>query len=235
MCASADCSPRGVINPTQFELMPQRLSVAKGDTFGRWTVIDPDVGSYKALCRCVCGTEKAVRHSHLKAGNTQSCGCLMKELAAKRLTTHNMRRTRIYKIWNNMQSRCNCPNNTYYARYGGRGVRVCNRWNPKAGGSFENFYADMGEPPTSKHTIDKDKLGDGLLYSPETCCWLTPQEQARHTRTNKNYTICGLTKCQAEWAEFFGIHRETVRSRLRKGMSIGLALSLPVRSYQARG
>ena len=68
------------------------------------------------------------------------------------------------------------PNHRDYKWYAGKGVKVCDRWDPAKGGSFENFLADMGERPDGK-SLDKDRLGDGMLYSPETCCWLTPKEQ----------------------------------------------------------
>ena len=100
-----------------------------------------------------------------------------------------------------MIQRCYHPSQNCFARYGGRGVRVCDRWNPKAGGCFENFLADMGEPPSARHTLDKDKLGDGMLYSPETCCWLTPEEQARHTRRTAWVTYNGQEMLLGEAAK----------------------------------
>jgi hypothetical protein len=82
-----------------------------------------------------------------------------------------------------MLRRCKDPKNKDYHNYGGRGVTVCQRWDPQAGGSFENFLSDLGERPEGT-TLDKDKLGGigCLIYSPETCSWLTPKEQAAHTR-----------------------------------------------------
>lgn len=206
------------------------LKIKAGDTFGRLTVIDPNVAKTKALCRCVCGNERTVRRNHLTSGATQSCGCLRDERIREAVCTHGQSKSKMHVVWAGMLQRCRNPRDTSFARYGGRGVKVCPQWDPQQGGSFEQFAADMGEPPTPLHTIDKDKLGDGLLYSPETCCWLTPKEQARNTRRNLYYEICGFTKCLAEWAEFFGINYGTVYDRLSRGWSIGMALSTPVRS-----
>ena len=215
--------------------MPKRLSVAKGDVFGRLTVLVPNVGNGKALCHCECGKEKAVPRTHLKRGATQSCGCLHIETTRKRNLVHGQSGSKLYNTYLRMLARCRNPRCKDFPRYGGRGVKVCPQWDPKQGGSFEQFAADMGEPPTPHHTIDKDKLGDGMLYSPETCCWLTPREQNRNKRSNRRYEICGITKCLVEWAEFFGVRYSLVQDRLKRGWSIGMALSVPPGYKRAHG
>ena len=208
--------------------MGKKIRMKAGDLFGRFEVLNPNIKRDYALCRCECGSEKVVRRYHLTSGATQSCGCLRNERTREATGTHGQTGSRLHRIWSGMLQRCRNPKNRNFPDYGGRGVKVCPQWDPQQGGSFERFAADMGEPPSVVHSIDKDQLGDGMLYSPETCCWATPKEQARNTRSNRRYEICGITKCLAEWTEFFAINYGTVQDRLRRGWSIGLALSVPV-------
>lgn len=127
-----------------------------------------------------------------------------------------------------MLSRCYDPKCTEFRWYGARGVTVCDRWNPSRGGSFENFYADMGNPPTSRHQIDKDILG-GDCYSPEKCLWVTPTQNARAKKSVALISFNGKTQCLAEWAEEMGLKPATLAMRIREGWDVERALTQPVR------
>ena len=121
-----------------------------------------------------------------------------------------------YRVWHGVLQRCLCPTDTAYASYGGRGVKVCDRWNPSAGGSFQNFLDDMGERPPDK-SLDKDIHGDGMLYSRETCCWATKAEQSRATRRTRLFTFEGRTQCYQDWAIELGISWTTIAYRVESG------------------
>lgn len=128
-------------------------------------------------------------------------------------TTHNMSGTRINRIWKNMKTRCNNPNADNYRFYGGRGIAVCERWN-----SFDNFFADMGQPPTDNHTLDRiDPNGN---YEPSNCRWLTIEKQQRNKRSNVFLTFKGKTMCVSEWADELGLKSATIYQRIRRGLPI---------------
>lgn len=126
-----------------------------------------------------------------------------------------------YARWWNMIRRCSNPDDANYKHYGGRGIRVCDRWL-----IFENFDSDMGSPPSPEHTIERQN-GDGN-YEPNNCRWATPQEQARNRRNNVLYEHDGQKRFLDDLAQENGVLTRTVIYRIkRKGMSVSDALSSP--------
>jgi hypothetical protein len=126
----------------------------------------------KWLCQCDCGNLVEVFTDNLTRGHTRSCGCKKGEMTADALTRHGKADSKVYNCWRNMKNRCYNSQSKDYPEYGGRGINVCDRWLE----SFANFYADMGDPPTPHHSIDrKDVDGD---YFPANCRWVTPDTQA---------------------------------------------------------
>lgn len=171
------------------------------------------------LVRCDCGTIKYVRIDHLKSGATISCGCVGRHNSSVAKIKHGMSNTRVFKIWMGILDRCK---NDRSGNYGQRGISVCGRWL-----KFENFYEDMGDPPTSRHSIDRKNVnGD---YEPDNCRWATAKMQARNTRRNTILEFKGERKILADWSEVTGIKSSTICVRIYKlGWSIDKALSTPV-------
>lgn len=187
-----------------------------GSVCGRLTVLGRDRTEGGVLfwkCRCSCGTEKSVRAALLRNGMVQSCGCWRKE----RLQKHDRTGSRVYRIWVNMIQRCTNPKVRTYPQYGGRGIGFDERWK-----DFMNFYADMGDPPSDHHTLERNEV-DGN-YTKSNCRWATIREQMANKRNNRNITYNGKTQILAEWARELGVHHTTIRKRLLKGWSVKDAL-----------
>jgi hypothetical protein len=133
------------------------------------------------LCKCDCGNEKVVILSNLNNGSTKSCGCLNKEVASNRLKKHGDSGSPEHKTWKAMKQRCDNPKGNRWMHYGGRGIKVCDRWI----NSYENFILDMGRKPGPEYSIDRINV-DGN-YEPSNCKWATPKEQSKKTRRNTYY------------------------------------------------
>ena len=174
-------------------------------------------------CLCDCGNTARVERDHLKSGNTQSCGCYNKEQVSKAKTIHGQNKngliTKEYKCWQDMKDRCYNPNDEQYKDYGGRGIKVCERWL----NSFENFYTDMGNRPIGMTLDRKDNDGD---YCPENCRWCNWVEQHNNKRSNVWYECKGERKTISQWARSLGVSYDVLRYRLNNSASIEQALGL---------
>lgn len=177
------------------------------------------LGRQRYVVECECGTIKSVHSYKLRSRNTRSCGCLRDKMCGVNFTKHGGRYTKEYSIWQAMKNRCYSPNSPDYLRYGGRGIRVCDRWlDPEHG--FENFFADMGPRPVSNgkrsyYSIErKDNDGD---YCPENCYWATVTEQANNRRNNRVEEYNGRRQTVAQWIAELGVNISTFHNHLRCG------------------
>ena len=149
-----------------------------GKRFGKLTVIDVALKrgeKIRWLCNCKCGNASIVSTTALRSGNTRSCGCLQKEFVTNLKYTHGMTGTKEYRAWKSMKSRCYNPNYLNYDCWGGRGIKVCDRWK----NNFPNFLKDMGLCP-NKFTLER-KNNDGN-YEPGNCEWASYSSQIKNKR-----------------------------------------------------
>ena len=136
---------------------------------------------------------------------------------------HGLSYTPEYRAWQTMRHRCTCPASPAYARYGGRGITICDRWL----NSPANFLADMGPRPSPRHEIDR--IDNNAGYSPENCRWVVRSVNDRNRRSNHWIEYRGERRVLQEWCDLLGLPRDTVGWRLRQGWTTAMAFETPVR------
>ena len=188
-----------------------------GGVFGRLAVVSlshigPNRHSHWK-CSCECGGEITVGRSALTGGKTKSCGCLQRESQAKNRKNaikHGMSGSAEYVTWRSMMDRCANVNNP---RYGGRGIKVCERWL----NSFDDFYADMGGRPVGTSLDRKDNNGN---YEPDNCRWATSEEQANNRSNNIKFDFYGKPLSIKETAGKLKIGEDRLRYLVKQGLKI---------------
>lgn len=174
-------------------------------------------------CECACGNQVVAVGAELGSGHTGSCGCLQKARASEASRKHGLTDTPEHLSWKHMRARCLDPKNKNYDRYGGRGIRICERWD-----DFAAFYADMGPRPSSKHSIDR--INNDGNYEPGNCRWATQKEQVSNSTRVRMIECHGRVQSLEAWAQETGLSRDVIRSRVSAyGWSVERALSEPKR------
>lgn len=186
-----------------------------GNKYSKLTVISYMGISYWK-CQCECGNISRVKTGDLKNGNTKSCGCTTKN------TKHNLSKTSEYVAWTDMKGRCNNSNYKNYKDYGGRGIKVHERWL----NSFENFIEDMGNKPSKNYSLDReDNDGD---YTPDNCRWVTIREQNLNKRNTLLFEYNNVAKPLSKWCEELNLNYREIKRRIKtKKWDINMVLSIP--------
>jgi hypothetical protein len=133
---------------------------------------------------------------------------------------HGMTGTQEHGAWRAMLQRCYNPNFPNFHLYGGRGIKVCDRWKT----SFVNFFEDMGRSPGKGYSIDRFPNTNGD-YEPGNVRWATRLEQQQNLRKNVNLTFNGRTMCARAWAREIGIDHREIIGRIKRGLSPEKVLS----------
>ncbi len=167
--------------------------IAIGDIFSqltvveimkKWSSVSKRYHKY-AKCKCSCGKITIVNIQSLKRGKTRSCGHLKKESKPGKI--HGFYKTRIYNIWHSMIQRVTNKNNPSYKNYGGRGISIPENWSV-----FKNFFNDMGQPPSTKHTLERVNNDKG--YSKNNCIWAIRSVQLLNSRDRKSTLPRGVVR-----------------------------------------
>lgn len=194
-----------------------------GIEFGRFVVLRCAESKGKNifwLCRCICGNEVEVNGQSLRSGRSKGCGCKHKEFASIANTTHGMSDSREYSTWCSMIARCRNNKLKSYIDYGGRGIKVCDRWI----NSFENFIEDMGERPSN---TSLDRINNDGNYEPSNCRWANRTIQNRNSRHALKIDFNGEIVSLSELCEITGIKCSTLSSRLKRGWDLKSAIEIP--------
>lgn len=209
--------------------MPRMSQIQPGDRFGRWVVLAHPEGpsqDLRSLCKCDCGTERAVNIYSLRAGYTASCGCVRRDKLRAQNTTHGLDASALcasseYRSWRQMHRRCSDTARRDFRHYGGRGISVCSQWT-----DFEVFMKDMGAKPTPEHSLDRINVNGN--YEPTNCRWATQTEQVRNTRASRIIEHDGISLCIAEWTDRLGFPKGLIGNRLYRGWDERTALTTPI-------
>lgn len=174
-------------------------TIFPGDRIGMFTVLEYLRGPRHAhvRVRCDCGNEVTVRVDHLRGPNaTKSCGCEKRKqriASNKARATHghavNAQHSASYRSWTNMNSRCRYEYDRAWEHYGGRGIKVCERWRFGTPDAFSHFLQDMGPRGVDEHgkLMVIDRIDNDGNYEPSNCRWTTQKANIANRRNNGNY------------------------------------------------
>lgn len=192
--------------------MPKAIDLT-GNRYGDLTVVrrlgKDHAGAWLWESRCVCGT--ICIHSSAQLKYRASCGCKTQENRLRTLgrgELHHLSQSAEYHTWVAIRRRCGHLGTGAHAKYAGKGITVCQRWQD----SFLAFYEDMGPRPTPSHSIDRIDNEGG--YHPQNCRWATKTEQSN----NRSNTIMVGGVPLADLCRAHGAPRQRAWARLRAGV-----------------
>lgn len=191
-----------------------------GFRFGRFLVVgySHSVNGACWKCLCKCGATRIIKGSTLRTGYRKSCGCLVVNGTA----THRMSHTRLYRTYIGMKDRCYRENSKDYKYYGGRGIKICRGW--RRVDAFLKWAVASGY----KDGLSIERIDPNGDYSPSNCTWVPMSDQGKNRRCVHRYQYQGELLTLSTISRRFGVNVETLRSRLKRGLSVHVAVTTPV-------
>lgn len=188
-----------------------------GKRFGRLLVIKRDEdhaqnGNRKRtfwVCKCDCGNIVSVNADSLKRGATNSCGCILKEVASRKAKIHGESKTKLYMVWRGMKTRCYNKNCEAYRDYGGRGIFICDEWVDDYA-SFRDWSLSNGYKPG----LSIDRIDNNKGYSPSNCRFVSMLVQSNNKRNNVMLKYNDEYHSIAEWSRILGIPYKTISDKV---------------------
>lgn len=197
----------------------------------------------KCIAVCECGDSREYFLGNITSGKTKSCGCENRKSASSRFKNYNKTRVSkftpdlneshqlsmhpLYTVWSGMLNRCYNPNDISFCNYGAKGVIICEEWRTNFL-SFYNWAINNGWEQGLQ--IDKDINGDGKLYSPNTCVFVTRKVNCRNRTTNRFIEYNGETKTLAEWCEITGLKHTCIIQRISSGWNLKRTFETPAKN-----
>lgn len=172
-------------------------------------------------CKCDCGKTKEIAAGNLTGGKTHSCGCLQKIMASESSKTHGESKTKLYRIWKGMRTRCYNPNSRAYKNYGGRGILVCDEWEHYE--AFKTWAIQNGY----SEGLTIERIDNDGMYEPGNCEWISLSSQTKNTRRNHYIVYDGRRMTLSDWSKELGGNPNLVTTRLQRGWSEEDAVTTP--------
>lgn len=198
-----------------------------GERYGKLTALESHYDRQRRAtmwkCKCDCGNIVYVRANSLRHGRAKSCGCLRAESNIQKKTTHGLAGTHLYAAWSSMKARCYNSNSHNYARYGARGIEVCDEWK----NSFEEF-GKWALAHGYQDGLSIDRIDNDGNYCPDNCRWVDTKAQNNNRGVSLMFTYNGKTQNLSLWCEELGIPYYRTWQRIHQyGYTFEQAIALP--------
>jgi hypothetical protein len=213
--------------------MRQKFIDMTGQKYARLTVLSYS-GKGRWLCQCSCGTIKEIPGYNMRHGICTSCGCYRIEKAISDGFKHGLSDTPIHKRWMDMHQRCYNTGNSRYSDWGGRGIKICDRWHKNNPDGFMNYVEDinkLGEKPGDSFTLDR--INNDGNYSPDNVRWSDKREQRNNQRNHRTRAIeyKGITRSMKDWSLILKTHPSNILYYIKRGKDFDFIYNHYMRNF----